>query len=432
MDSPLYIGVDFGTSGCRAVAIDPRGVVQAEAATQLPAPVRVGPASTQDPRLWWEGLERVLDSLLARIPPETVSAIAVDGTSGSLLLSDAAGEPLGSALMYDDARAVEAAERIARTAPQDTAAHGPGSALAKLLYLLEQPGAQHARHALHQADWVCGRLMGRFGLSDEHNCLKLGYDPRTRRWPGWLAELGVPHRLLPHVRTPGSPIASVAHAVAERFGLSAACRVVAGTTDSTASVIASGAALPGDAVTSLGTTLVLKVVSPVPIFAPRHGVYSHPFGGLWLVGGGSNSGGGVLRHYFTREKLAELSARLDPNRPTGLDYYPLLRPGERFPINDPTLPPRIEPRPVDDAVFLQGLLESIAAIEHRGYRLLAELGAPYPTSVRSTGGGAHNGAWTAIRAHLLGVSMRSAEHEEASYGAALLALRSTAHADAGQ
>ncbi|HDO34643.1 MAG TPA: carbohydrate kinase, partial [Chromatiales bacterium] len=107
----------------------------------------------------------------------------------------------------------------------------------------------------------------------------------------------------------------------------------------------------------------------------------------------------------------------------GLGYYPLLAPGERFPIADPDLAPRLTPRPADDARFFQGLLEGIARIEARGYRLLAELGAPYPVSVRTVGGGARNAPWRRIRERLLGVPVPASEHEDAAYGAALLARR---------
>jgi len=64
----------------------------------------------------------------------------------------------------------------------------------------------------------------------------------------------------------------------------------------------------------------------------------------------------VLRRYFDDAALAALTPRLRPGAPTGLDYYPLLRPGERFPVADPALAPRLEPRPADDAEFLQARL----------------------------------------------------------------------------
>jgi sugar (pentulose or hexulose) kinase len=201
-------------------------------------------------------------------------------------------------------------------------------------------------------------------------------------------------------------------------------QVLAGTTDSTAAAIAAGVREPGDAVTCLGSTLVLKVLSERPITASRHGVYSHRLGDRWLVGGASNSGGAVLRQHFGDAELAALSTLIDLGRPSGLDYYPLPRPGERFPRAEPDLCPRIYPIPRDRARFLQGLLEGIARIEAEGYALLAKLGAPGPTRILTTGGGSVNRTWAAIRERILGVPVVAAPRQEAAYGSAMLALES--------
>jgi sugar (pentulose or hexulose) kinase len=104
-----------------------------------------------------------------------------------------------------------------------------------------------------------------------------------------------------------------------------------------------------------------------------------------------------------------------------LNYYPLPAPGERFPVNDPAMVPRLTPRPDDDVLYLQGLLESLARIEAQGYRLLEQLGASALREVFTAGGGAGNTAWTTIRAHQLGVPVCVATHTEAAYGAARLA-----------
>ncbi len=419
----LALGIDFGTSGCRAVAIDGGGTVQAEAAIPLPPPRRDGARVEQAPALWLEALDRLLAALLRQVPPRRIAAIAVDGTSGTVLLADSAGAPLTPALMYNDNRARAEAAAIAAVAPRESAAHGTASGLAKLLWLLRHGQADGAARVLSQTDVINRQLLGRDCASDANNMLKLGYDPLRHNWPLWLDRLGVARRLLPDVVKPGTALGVVSAAIAQRYGLCSSTLVVAGTTDSTAAFIATGAHNPGDAVTSLGSTLVLKVISDLPVSAPEYGVYSQPLGSHWLVGGGSNSGGAVLRHYFSDAAMADLSERLQPERDTGLDYYPLPAPGERFPVNDPRLQPRLSPRPEDDAVFFQGLLEGIARIERDGYRRLAALGAPWPTSVRTVGGGAENVAWSTIRARLLGVPLAPSPHTAAAYGAALLAAR---------
>jgi len=414
--APLYIGIDFGTPGCRACVIDADARLQAEVAVPLPDPV----GQQQDPEAWWDALGTNLDRLVSRIPPQRVAAIAVDGTSATLLLCAADGTPLGPALMYNNARASAAAARVAQVAPADCAAHGPSASLAKLLYLQSLPASAAARFALHQADWITGRLCGRFGITDENNALKLGFDPVARGWPDWLDRLGVPREWLPEVLPPGQPVGTLAPTLALRWGLGESTRIISGTTDSTAGFIATGAG-PGEAVTALGSTLVLKVCSDRPVFAPEYGVYSHRLGEHWLVGGASNSGGAVLRRYFPDRDIERLTQLLRPDRPTGLDYYPLPATGERFPENNPQLAPRLAPRPADDAVFFQGILEGITAIEQRGYRLLESLGAPWPQRIYTVGGGAANAAWRIMRATALGIPVEAAQHQQAAYGAALLA-----------
>lgn len=166
----------------------------------------------------------------------------------------------------------------------------------------------------------------------------------------------------------------------------------------------------------------MKLLCDASLFAPQFGIYSHRLGNRWLAGGASNVGGAVLAAYFKPTALDCLSAKIDPALASSLDYYPLPRPGERFPIADPALAPRVAPRPDDDAAFLHGLLEGIARVEALGYRRLAELGGPALVGVRSVGGGARNAVWSAIRARVLGVSMRSAAAEQAAAGAARLAL----------
>jgi sugar (pentulose or hexulose) kinase len=120
--------------------------------------------------------------------------------------------------------------------------------------------------------------------------------------------------------------------------------------------------------------------------------------------------------------MTALSPLIDAKVDTGLDYYPLPSVGERFPIADPMLAPRITPRPVQDADFLHALFEGVAGIEAIAFERLAELGAPPLRSMRSVGGGAANPVWTRIRARRLGVPMVAPLSDEAAFGAALLAM----------
>ncbi len=418
--APVFLGIDLGTSGIRACLVDEQGHELAQARTPLSPSLsdQLGKAA-QAPADWWRATLETIDQLPAGHLRD-LAALSVDGTSGTLVLCGQDGEPLGPAMMYNDRRATTEAAMLEQIAPPEAAVHSPTSALAKLMYLLAQDGSG-ARHALHQADWIAFRLGAPLGVSDENNALKLGYDPVQRSWPGWLQKTGVPLRLFPRVVPVGAQNGELTPALRDRWGCAHRVHIKAGTTDSNAATLATGIREIGEAATALGSTLVLKILSDQPVFAAAYGVYSHRLGDRWLAGGASNSGGAVLRQFFDDQQLAELSQRIDPGLDSGLDYYPLPSPGERFPTNDEDLPPRLFPRPPDEAEFLQGLLEGIARIELAGYQRLHELGAPWPTRIVTTGGGARNATWRAIRERLLGVPVETAAHTEAAFGSALVA-----------
>jgi len=429
----LFLGIDLGTSGCRVIAIDEANIPVAQHAVSLPAPIHQGRVIEQDAEIWWQTVLQVFNQLFTEIDPRRIKAISIDATSGTVLLCNCDGRPLHPALMYNDARANEEAARIRETAPPEAAAVASASSgLAKLLWLQKQGFSDKACYFLHQADWIAGKLSGRFGYSDFNNALKSGYDAQAQRWPDWMDALGVKRNWLPQVSPPGSPLAPISVDTALELGLNKDCLIAAGTTDSTAAFLATGASQTGEAVTALGSTLVLKIISEQPVAAAEYGIYSQPLPDLnpvpntrlrWLCGGASNSGSAVLRQYFSDAQMTQMQAWLDPDRPTGLDYYPLPHKGERFPVNDPDLSPRLTPRPEDDVKFFQGILEALARIEKDGYDKLQQAGAPKPVCIYTTGGGSRNPAWRKIREQRMQIPVLTATQTEAAYGAALLAKR---------
>lgn len=415
--SDTFLGIDFGTSGVRAIAIDQQGSIQAQINVRL----------TEQTTVAWHS---ALFNLIEQIPlslRQSLRSIAINGTSSTVLICDAVGQPLDAPILYNDDRGKTVLEQVKTIAPANHTVVSSTSSLAKLLWWKAKWAAmqqgkqdQTLTYFLHQADWLAFLLHGQLGITDYHNALKLGYDVEQLRYPDWLQILDLPFQL-PQVVAPGTPIASIQPHFAAQFQIAAHCIICAGTTDSIAAFLASGATIPGEAVTSLGSTLVLKLLSTTRIEDAQYGIYSHRLGDLWLVGGASNTGGAVLQQFFSQTELQQLSEQIQPDCPSPFDYYPLLKPGERFPVNDPTLMPRLEPRPVSSVDFLHGLLESMARIEANGYHLLQKLGATQLTRVYTAGGGAKNTAWTAIRSRYLKVPVLASTQTEAAYGTALLA-----------
>jgi len=420
----LALGIDIGTSGVRSAVLDESGTLLSS--SRSPHLLQV--AGDVQAEYWWASvrdcLAHTIDALHeAKLNPRDIEVLAVDGTSGSMVLVDATICPVTPALMYNSSGFDAEAELIRRHGPANHITQGSNSALARLIRLQSYDMSGSANFLCHQADFVMARLTGVAGFSDHNNALKTGYDPQCESWPDWLEAAGVRTDLLPRVLPPGRAVRQIDAKVAEEFGLAHDLVVKAGTTDSIAAYLATGASEIGTAVTSLGTTLAVKMLSPARIEDPSIGLYSHKLGDAWIAGGASNSGGGVLLRFFDEAQLRSLSGLIDPSRETDLDYYPLLRPGERFPTNDPDMLPRITPRPEDDVHFLHGLLQGIARIESQGYKALERMGGGAVQRVLTVGGGAGNETWRLIREREIGVPVETATRDQASIGAALLALR---------
>ena len=298
----VSLGIDFGTSGARAIllqrgktdALDTSGEIVAESRHAF------NTSEVDNPFAW----RQVLKKLIHAIPQQhraQIERIAINGTSGTVLLCDAEQTPLGSALIYNDTRARDALSQVQKVAPAGSPTLSATSSLTKALWwfeTLESDVKSRVSQLVHQADWLAAQLHRQQPVSDYHNALKLGYDVRRLCYPDWLRDLPIAD-WLPAVMEPGEAIAPISPTMATELSLPKACQICAGTTDSIAAFLASGAKQSGEAVTSLGSTLVLKLLSSVPINSASFGIYSHKLGDLWLAGGASNTGGAVLKQFFS-------------------------------------------------------------------------------------------------------------------------------------
>ena len=277
----FYIGIDFGTSGTRSITINSQGTVVAQ--TQFPFPPFTD--TWELVSLWKTALFDVIQQIPLHFRRQ-IDAIAINGTSATVLLCDPNGIPLQSPILYNDSRAVTVLELLKKIAPPDHIVNSATSSLAKLIWWLTaettntKPQKSSVCYFLHQADWLAFLLHGKLGISDYHNSLKLGYDVENLTYPNWLINglqslTNLELLKLPDVVAPGTSIASITSEIAEQLQLPKACVICAGTTDSIAAFLASGAKIPGEAVTSLGSTLVLKLLSNIPVNNIKYGIYSH-------------------------------------------------------------------------------------------------------------------------------------------------------------
>jgi sugar (pentulose or hexulose) kinase len=405
-----WLGIDLGTQSVRALAVTADGTVLGQGSAPLGGR-REGVRHEQDPEQWWEAVRTASRCALLTLTGVRIGGLAVCGTSGTVLLTDAEGRPVSPALMYDDARAAAEAAglREAGLAVQDT------WALPKALWLAREYGGKGGR-VTHQPDVVTARLVGGPVPTDSSHALKTGYDLERAAWPDVALDL-------PEVVLPGTRLGEVCPAAAEATGIPAGTPVIAGMTDGCAAQIAAGALRHGSWNSVLGTTLVLKGAAPEPVRDPTGVVYNHRApGGTWLPGGASSVGAGALPTDVDPGTLDERAAAFEPS---GTVAYPLVSRGERFPFLAPDATAFQLGTPADDADHWAGLLQGVAFAERLCLDYLHHLGAPLDGPLTFTGGAARSPYWNQLRADILGRPARVPEQTEPALGMAALARHGT-------
>jgi sugar (pentulose or hexulose) kinase len=427
IEGNVWLGLDVGTQSVRAVAVSDTGRVLGKGSHPLVSR-RDGPRHEQNPEDWWHGVVYASRTVFSTLPTSPIQGVAVDGTSGTIVLVDKSGHAITTGVMYDDTRAVDEALLVDEVGAATWAALGyhvqPSWALPKLLWLLRQHcGLIPAVRLAHQADFINRRLAGHEIPSDSSNALKTGYDLVHETWPYEVLEaLAVPRQIMPTVVHPGTQVGTICAQAAAETGIPAGTPIIAGMTDGCAAQIAAGALEVGSWNSVLGTTLVLKGVTRELIRDPAGVAYSHRSpDGSWLPGGASSSGAGVLTKHFPGRNLDELTAQAAAREPASIITYPLVSQGERFPFTAPDARGFVLGTPADEIDLFAALLQGVGFIERLCFDYLDLLGAPAGGDLRLTGGAARSSYWCQLRADILGRSVCLPESAEAALGMAVLA-----------
>lgn len=439
----LFLGIDVGTQGARALAVGADGEIAAQSAQtfrEADIPDLDTGRFEQRPEAWWEACVAAISEITAALGPDQLKAVAVDSTSGTILPVNTRGEPLRPALMYNDGRSIEEA-RIVNAAAGDFTKKlgyrfGASFGLPKIIWLKRhEPNVfERTWKFIHPADFIAGKLTGEFGLSDYSNALKTGFDLVDLRWPSFIESAGLLSlEKLPAVIAPGERIGAVSESCAEETGLAAGTPVVAGVSDGTAGFIASGAARPGEWNVTLGTTLVARGVSETLVKDPEGRIYCHRHpDGWWLPGGASSAGGECLERVFGRDDLAALDESAGRLPPTGILVYPLVKRGERLPFVKEDAEGFVTGEQQDRTALYRAYLEGAAYVERWILELMESLGAQVDGAIRATGGGAKSRVWLQIRADVLNRPVVRPAVTECAMGAAIVAASRTAFGSLGE
>jgi len=436
----FVLGLDIGTQGVRGIITHQSGDVVVSCSTPFVAMniSTVEGHKEQDALVWWQAALHTIQTIVRDFinmgyDVEEITALAVDGTSGTIVPLDAQNVPICKALLYNDARSTKETMLVRDKGKEleDKLGYSFNSsyALPKILWIKRNMPEiwRKTRMVVHQSDYIVGCLTGIYNVSDYSNALKSGYDLIDKKWPRFIEEdLEIPIELLPKIVAPGTLIGKISRKGAEETGLSVKTSVVAGATDGYASAIASGAIEPGDFNTTIGTTMVIKGVTPNLIKDPKGRIYCHLYpDGYWMPGGASNVGGRCLNHRFHPSAFDRYNKDVPALTPTGVIAYPLVGTGERFPFIKEDAREFILGEYRDDRQLYAALMEGVAYTERLAYHTLEELGCEVGERIYVAGGAVKSREWSQVRANILNKTLLKPQIVEAAMGSAIIAASTT-------
>src|SRR6202789_4378601 len=398
----MFLGIDVGTGGTRAVLIDRSGkVLASHSAEHVPIHSEHVGWAEQDPEDWWraaqEAIAGALKAAIADGHTASVEAVGLTGQMHGCVMLDAAGEVLRPALIWCDQRTQPQCDWLNETIGYEriielTANPAlPNFTLTKLLWVREHQPEIFARiaHVLCPKDYVRLRMTGVYAMDMQEASGTLLLDVPRRRWSGAMAEAtGIPMTWLPQLFEGPEICARISPEGAAATGLTAGTPVAAGAGDQGAGAVGMGILAPGSVSATIGTSGVVFAATAAPTRDPKGRLHTfcHAAPGVWHVMGVTNGAGLSFRYlrdtFFPGRSYEELliEAAQAPPGCDGLLWAPYLF-GERTPHLDPNARAAFVGITAShtEGHFIRAILEGVAYSMRDTLTLFAELGIPVET-----------------------------------------------------
>ena len=426
----MFLGIDIGTSGVKAVVMDEAARIAAQATAPLTASRPQPGWSEQDPADWWHATNEAV----ARLPAEHRARVRAVGLSGQMhgaTLLGADDAVLRPAILWNDGRSAPQCAGLDAPARAHTGNLAmPGFTAPKLSWVAEHEPDVFARTAkvLLPKDYVRLLMTGEYAtdLSDASGTIWL--DVGARAWsPDMLAATGLTEDHMPSVYEGSEQTGTLTSDVASAWGMDRV-PVAAGGGDNAAGAVGAGVTRPGDAVLSLGTSGVLFLAGDGFRPNPTRGVHAfcHALPGLWHEMTVMLSAASCVDWAVRLTGAADAGALIASAEAAGdlsapLLFLPYLS-GERTPHNDPHARGVLFGLDHDSgqAKVAQAVLEGVALAFADGLAVLDD--AVRTEAITVIGGGARSDYWGRILASALGKPLVYRQDAEVgpAYGAAKL------------
>ena len=445
MADPLFLGLDVGTSGVKAILVAASGEVAATALTPLTMSTPRPGWAEQDPAAWWDATVASIHAVRRARPNAVVGAIGISGQMHSSVFLDASGRVIRPALLWCDGRTTEECAEITAAVGGENRlrelACNPaleGFTLPKVLWLRKHEPEAYARLAtvLLPKDYIRYRLTGVLATDPSDASATLMYDTAHHRWSDEiLSAVGVSRAIVPDVGGSAEVLGTVSAEAAALTAVPKGTPVVGGGADNACGAAGVGAMTPGEVVSSWGTsgTVLAPVNEPRVDPGLRAHTFCHVAPNAWYMMGVVLSAGGAFSWYreqFAREAPdAKEGARiLDAEAASvhpgagGVTFLPYLQ-GERTPHRDAAARGAFLGLSLAHtrAHMSRAVLEGICFALRDSLTILQDLGLS-PSHLLLTGGGARSALLRRLQSEVFGLPVTTVNREEGpAYGAALLA-----------
>jgi xylulokinase len=431
----MYLGIDIGTSGVKAILMDGSGAVVEIASAPLSVSRPHDLWSEQDPADWWAATNSAVSDLdLQR--RHAVKAIGLSGQMHGATLLGADNRALRPAILWNDGRSAAQCAALEDSLPELGQITGnramPGFTAPKLQWVRENEPEVFAKvkTVLLPKDYVRLRMTGELASDMSDSAGTLWMDVAARDWSdAVLAATGLDRSHMPKLFEGSEFTGQLRAELAEAWGMGRVT-VVAGGGDNAAGAVGVGVVRPGDAFLSLGTSGVLFLANGGYSPNPAGGVHSfcHALPGRWhqmsvILSAASCVDWAVKLCGMTdaAEMFAAIEARGEPSATEV--FLPYLS-GERTPHNDPNAKGVLFglSHESDSAAIGQAVLEGVAFAFRDGMDALIDSGA-HIDSITVIGGGAKSRYWGTILSSVLGRPLvyRDGGEVGPAFGAARLA-----------
>ena len=445
MADGLFLGLDVGTSGVKAVLVDRSGDVVGSATTALTLQTPKPGWAEQDPDAWWTASLTAIREVCAKVGNASVAAVGISGQMHSSVFLDRDGNVIRPALLWCDGRTTAECREIERRVGGEERLRDltsnpalEGFTLPKVLWLRNHEPAAFERLAtlLLAKDYIRYRLTGDLATDPSDASATLMYDTAKLRWSEEiLSAVGLNASILPPVGGSSEVLGRVNAAAARATGLPVGTPVVGGGADNACGAAGVGVVAPGEAVASWGTsgTLLAPLAEPKVDPALRAHTFCHVVPGVWYLMGVVLSAGGAFAWYrdqLARDVAGTPNANMTlndeaatiPRGAEGVTFLPYLQ-GERTPHRNANARGAFLGLTLAHtrAHLSRAVVEGISFALRDSLGILQSLGLS-PNELLLTGGGAKSPFLRQLQAEVFGIPVTTVNREEGpAYGAALLA-----------